>query len=163
MKSLKSLLIASVMILAFLTGFLSSYAINYVYIDKEKPFLIGFGNISEEPSDWIKEQDIKVYDDKIIIYVKNALLSRYADTGSMLPVLGKYTSGIKIIPNSAEQIQIGDIISFESGNKLIVHRVIDKGKDEKGVYFVTKGDNNNETDGKIYFPQVKYVTVGLIY
>lgn len=81
----------------------------------------------------------------------------------MLPTLGENANGIKIIPKSPEQINIGDIISFQSGNLLVVHRVIDKGQDANGWYFVTKGDNNQETDGKVYFQDVKYVTVALIY
>lgn len=163
MDRLKKLIFICIIMLAFLTGFLSNYAVNYVYIDKESPFLISFGNNSEEPGDWLNEEQIKVFEDKVIIYVKNALLSKYADTGSMLPTLGENSNGIKIVPDSPEQINIGDIVSYEQDNKLIVHRVMSKGEDEKGVYFVTKGDNNTETDGKIYFSQVKYVTIALIY
>jgi hypothetical protein len=45
----------------------------------------------------------------------------------------------------------------------IVHRVIDKGVDENGYWFVTKGDNNKQADGKVYWEDVKYVTIGVIY
>lgn len=163
MKILKILLITCILALTFITGLLSSYLVNSAYINKESPFLIDFGNTNKQPSDWIKSENIQVYSDRVVIKIDNALLSSYEATGSMLPILGEKTNGIKIAPESAEQISIGDIISFERDDKLIVHRVIDKGKDSHGFWFVTKGDNNQETDGKVYFSQVKYVTIALVY
>jgi len=149
--------------LAFITGILASYALNSVYIDKESPFLIGLAGAKAQPSDFIADDKIEVLPDKVIIHVDNAVLSRYADTGSMLPTFGENANGIKIVPKSAEDIKVGDIISFQSGDKVIVHRVVSKGADSKGVFFVTKGDNNQETDGKVYFKDVKYLTIALIY
>ena len=158
---MKTLIILGLM-LAFITGFLVSYASNHVYVDSEKPFFIGLSD-EKQPSDWVKENQIQVYPDKVVINVANTRISQYADTGSMLPTFGENANGIRIVPSSAEQIKIGDIISFEKGDMLIVHRVIDKGVDEKGIYFITKGDNNPETDGKVYFENIKYVTIGVIY
>ena len=162
-KKMAKLLIASIIILTFLTGFLSNYAIKNIYLAKESPFLISFSNIREQPNDWIKKESIEILKDKVIIHVKDARLSEYESSGSMLPILGENTTGIKIVPNSADEINIGDIVSFEKDNKLIVHRVIEKGKDKNGLFFITKGDNNDEIDGKIYFPEIKYVTIALIY
>jgi ribosomal protein L27 len=152
-----------VILVSFLIGFLSCYSLNYVYIDTESPFLIGFTGIKTEPGNWVSEENIEIYSDRIVINVHNAMLSRYADTGSMLPTLGKNANGIKIKPYSPEQIKTGDIISYQKGEKLIVHRVVEKGEDKNGVYFITKGDNNTENDGKIYFQDIKYVTIALIY
>ena len=157
------ILISLIILLAFLAGFVSSYAVNSVYIDTEKPFLIGFSNTTEYPGNWLNEEKIEIFKDRVVIYVDNAFLSKYADTGSMLPTLGENTNGIKIIPKSPSEIDVGDIITYEEDNILIVHRVIGKGEDSNGIYFVTKGDNNNETDGKVYWDQVKYVTVALVY
>jgi len=160
---MKKLLITLVMILAFLTGFLSCYAANSVYIDRESPFFISLVNSKNQPSNWISEKNIEVFQDKVVIYVKNPFLSRYADTGSMLPTLGENANGIRIKPNSAEEINVGDIITYKKDNILVVHRVVAKGNDELGTWFVTKGDNNTETDGRIYFKDIEYVTVALIY
>jgi len=156
------ILIACAIALAFLTGFLANFALPF-YIDKENPFLLGFSGTKEQPGNWISQDKIQILEDKVIINIKDAVISEYADTGSMLPTLGENANGIKIKPENPEQINIGDIISFQQGNLLIVHRVIDKGKDANGWYFITKGDNNQETDGKVYFSDVKYVTVALIY
>lgn len=160
---MKNLLVGLVLVLVFLTGFLSCYAVNSVYIDTEKPFLIGLMNSIEQPTSRINSSDIIILPDKVILNIKNAVLGKYADTGSMLPTLGEDTKGIRIKPESPEQINIGDIITFKSGNILVVHRVVGKGEDEQGFYFVTKGDNNQETDGKVYFQDVEYVIVALVY
>ena len=160
---MEKLLAVLVLILAFLTGFLSYYAVSSVYIDTEKPFLIGLVNNIEQPTSRLSENDITILPDKVILNIKDAVLGRYADTGSMLPTLGENTKGIRIKPSSPEQIRIGDIITFREGNTLVVHRVVAKGEDEQGFYFVTKGDNNQETDGKVYFQDVEYVIVALVY
>lgn len=163
MEKLKVLLGLCIAGLIFLTGFLACYGMNYVYIDKESPYLIGLGSLNNQPSDYITRDNIQIYKDKIVINVANAGISQYADTGSMLPTLGENANGIEVTPESPDQINIGDIITYQSGSNLIVHRVVDKGKDENGDWFVTKGDNNPGTDSKIYFNQVKYLTIALIY
>ena len=65
-------------------------------------------------------------------------------SGSMEPSL-KIGDLIIIRSCTKEDIQIGDIISFEVENKIITHRIIDiiDGK------YKTKGDNNNVEDDNI--------------
>lgn len=158
------ILITLLMALSFLTGVLICYAAKGMYLDKESPFLIGLGSTNQQPSDWITSNNIEVHNDKVIIYVKDASLSQYANSGSMQPTFGDNANGIRIKPESANQINIGDIITYDNGNGLlIVHRVVAKGTDSNGIYFVTKGDNNSETDGKVYWSQVRYVTIGVVY
>ena len=149
-------------ILVFMLGFFS-YALLSSGINLEKPFSAGFFSSNIEPSDFISQEQIKVYSDRVVIQLKYASLSSYADTGSMKPVFGKNANGIRIVPKNENEINIGDIVSFDSGNGLIVHRVVEKGRDNEGVYFITKGDNNNETDGKIRFNDIKYVTIGVLW
>ena len=81
----------------------------------------------------------------------------------MVPVIDSNANGIGIRPNSSEDIFVGDIISFYHGEKLIVHRVIEKGEDEFGDYFITKGDNVNFDDGKIRFEEIDSIRAILIY
>jgi len=151
----------------FLFGFLSANIVSYLFMyGLESPFSNGFSlstNSGNAPSDFIKESDIKVYGDKIVIDIKDASLSNYAPTGSMNPILDENSNGIRIIPESEEKVNIGDIISFQDGNYLIVHRVIEKGIDNEGVYFITKGDNNSINDGKIRFKDIRYITIGVLY
>jgi len=159
---MERLLFGLIIMAVFLGGFLSSYTLNSVYIDKENPYFFSIKQ-GMQPGNWIKENNIEVLPDRVVIHVKNADISSYADTGSMLPTLGENANGVRIKPESENQIKEGDIITYENGDELIVHRVVAKGIDEQGTYFITKGDNNTETDGKIYFKDVRYVTVALIY
>jgi signal peptidase I len=156
----------------FLFGFLSANIITYFFMyGLESPFSNNFGvlniNSNNAPSDFIKEKNIKIYDNRVIIDIPGVSLSRYAPTGSMKPVLDEGSNGIRIIPRSEDDINIGDIITFkqdiDNDDYLIVHRVIEKGEDLEGIYFITKGDNNSLNDGKIRFSDIKYLTIGILY
>jgi len=150
----------------FLLGFLSCYVVNFFNEDYEVPVLkkIGFGNFElEAPSNFINEESIEILEDRVIIYLDDASLSRYAPSGSMIPVFDEGANGIRVKIKSIDEISVGDIITFKEDNILIVHRVIEKGTDSKGIYFITKGDNNNVDDGKIRFEDIKYKTIGVIW
>lgn len=115
------------------------------------------------PSNYIEEKNILVYKDRIVIMVNNPSISNYADTNSMLPVLDAGANGIRIVPQSESEIMIGDIVSFEFEDKIVVHRVISIGEDSKGTYYITKGDNNPSADEKIRFKDIKAKTIAIIY
>tara|TARA_Y100000310_G_scaffold270603_1_gene284570 strand:+ start:7323 stop:7820 length:498 start_codon:yes stop_codon:yes gene_type:complete len=154
--------------LIFLFGFLSANLVSYFFVyGLENPFSNSFGlagvNSNLAPSDFIKEKDIQIHDNEIIINVKDASLSRYASTGSMIPVLDEGSNGIRVVPSSENEVNEGDIITFKQDNLLIVHRVVEKGEDSNGTYFITKGDNNSLSDEKIRFKDIKYITIGVLY
>ena len=129
----------------------------------ESPFSYIMGSNVSAPYDFVDEDQIEIFKDKIIINLEGASLGRYAPTGSMIPLLDENANGIRIEPKSETDIHIGDIITFQDGRNLIVHRVVDIGSDEKGTYFITKGDNNDISDGKIRFKDVRYITIGVIW
>ncbi len=147
-------------VLASLTNEFVRYPVSFDSITKR---------IAQEklsPSDHITKDKIHVYEDKIIINISNAIWSEFADTNSMDPLLDVTANGIEIRPKSAEQISVGDIISYKSDKLggVVIHRVIEKGEDEKGTYFVVKGDNNPVSDPeKVRFDQVQGILVGVIY
>jgi len=150
----------------FLIGFLSANLLSfYLVYGIENPFSSGFNFTSQNaaPKDIIKENQIEIYDDKVVINVKGASMSHYAATGSMKPTFDENANGIRIVPSSEEEIQVGDIITYKSGEDLIVHRVIEIGKDSNGTYFIPKGDNNSISDGKIRFKDIKYITIAMIW
>lgn len=120
-------------------------------------------SINSAPSDFINESNIIAENNKISIFIKNFTFSRYNSSKSMFPLISNSSTGINKIPNSADEINIGDIISFNSENKVIVHRVIEKDYDKNGVYFITKGDNNAFRDKKIRFSDINSVLVAIIY
>ena len=149
--------------LIFLAGFLSCLLFIMFYGGTEIPYVFAEKGNTDAPGNWIKENQIHVYDNAVVIDINNADISRYAPTGSMKPVLDEYSTGIRIVPKSEEEINVGDIVTFEKDNDLIIHRVIEKGEDSDGVYFITQGDNSNVSDGKIRFNEIKYVTIGVIW
>src|SRR4030042_7105782 len=145
----------------FCLGFLSASLISFYFVyGSEVPlslFNLSFNSDNNSaPFDFVEENQIQIFDDKVIINIAGASISRYAPTGSMLPVLDQGSNGIRIVPKSELEIHIGDIITFEQGNMLIVHRVVEIGSDNEGTYFITKGDNNSINDGKIRFADIKY-------
>lgn len=152
--------------LVFLLGFLSCAFLFYgfSYSNVEVPFATGFASSDVgAPNDWVSDEDIIVFDDMIVLRIANATLSNYADSGSMKPVFDEGANGIRIVPARAEDIEVGDIVSYRFDGFLIVHRVVEKGIDDEGVYFVMKGDNNLVSDGKVRFEDIEYVTVGVIW
>jgi len=119
--------------IVFLLGFLSANIASFYLISGlEVPFLFWNSSNDDAPFDFIDERDIKVYHDRIVIFIDDASLSKYAPTGSMLPIFDQGANGIRIAPNSEEDIHVGDIISYERAGRLIVHRVVEKGIEEEG-------------------------------
>ncbi|MFO8016043.1 MAG: signal peptidase I [Candidatus Woesearchaeota archaeon] len=156
-----------IFLLGWTTG---SMASNYGGIGTEKPLsaglLLGFSPELASPSDHIPEKSIHVLDDKVILDVQDARWASFTDTNSMDPFIDKGANSIEIEPESEDDISVGDVISFttEYDRGIIIHRVISKGKDDKGTYYITKGDNSPSRDpGKRRIEDVKGVVVGVIY
>lgn len=116
------------------------------------------------PQDFIKEEQIMVYDDKIVIDVSNVTWAGFESTGSMTPTLSEDANALEIEPLSPEEIKKGDIISYETSDGIIIHRVVEIGEDEQGWYALTKGDNNKLNDPyKVRFSQVQRLLIGILY
>ena len=103
--------------------------------------------------------------DGVFIRLNNPQWAILADTNSMDPVFDAGSHLIQAFPTSAADIQVGDIVSYESPlNFVIVHRVIEIGNDDNGWYAIMKGDNNPRADPwKIRFDWVRRVTVMVVY
>ncbi len=128
--------------------------------------MLGWREERKSPYDRIKENQILLYKDKIVIKVRDATWTAYADTNSMDPVLDAGANGLQIVPKSEKDIHIGDIISFEipGVRGFIPHRVVAIGNDQKGWYAKVKGDNNPEADPiKVRFNQIRFVLIGVLY
>jgi len=118
------------------------------------------------PSDTISENQILVYDNKVLLMVQNAQWASYTNTKSMSPVLDYGANGIEIVPKSKEELHIGDIVAYETKwNKIpVVHRIVDIKEDELGTYYVLKGDNNKDVDPvKVRFEQIRYKVIAIVY
>lgn len=117
------------------------------------------------PADHIKEDQIRVEGNQVIITIKNANIASFTDTNSMDPLLDENSNAIQIRPQSPSDIHLGDIISYASfSGGIIIHRVVEISEDDEGIFYIAKGDNNSRPDDeKIRFEQVRYITVGIIY
>ena len=81
---------------------------------------------------------------------------------SMLPVFARGDMIIveKVEKDDIENIEVGDIIKFQTESYYVIHRVHEIEKTKDGIQFITKGDNNNAPDSKPVKPeqiQAKYV------
>ena len=62
---------------------------------------------------------------------------------------------------------IGDIVTIKKGRHgiLTVHRIVDAGTDEKGIWYITKGDDNVRNDffwlGKLRREDFQMVVTGI--
>jgi hypothetical protein len=124
------------------------------------------GNEVASPLNRVSEDQILVTNEKVVLNIKGAEWASFTDTNSMDPVIDAGAHAIEIVPTSEDNVQVGDIVAYKSeyAEGTIIHRVVFKAQDEKGTYFVLKGDNNPINDpGKIRFEQIKRVVVAIIY
>ena len=132
----------------------------------EKLFASEESKEKNSPYDWIKLDQINVYENEVVIKIENPEWAIYTDTNSMDPLIDSTANAIEIIPKSEEDIHLGDIIAYEPELKegIVTHRVIEISYDEEGWYTILKGDNNDKPDpGKVRFEQIKRVIVAIIY
>ena len=151
------------LIISFLLGALTTTALEQQQIPNP---LTGNAVAPEKagPQNWIAQQDIQVLPEHVKINIRGAKWASFAPTGSMRPVLDQGAHAIQITPTSPEQIQIGDIITYDHNNRKIIHRVVDIQQDAQGHYYTVKGDNNSAPDPvKVRFKDIERVVVAIIY
>ncbi|MFT4344034.1 MAG: signal peptidase I [Candidatus Woesearchaeota archaeon] len=161
------------LLIAFSLGWLLSDV--YIALDWERPSIVGYAIAGSNdiqtidrlsPSDIISQEQIRVYSDRVVIYIDNPRWATFTDTKSMDPVIDSGAFALQIVPERPEQIHEGDIISFRTpyADGVIIHRVIETGVDEFGWYARTKGDNNPAPDpGKVRFESITKQLFGIIY
>lgn len=170
--------IALLLSCVFLLGWLSSIAYSEVHREiKSYRYSLSLDDPSQgilevsardvpSPQDRISESQIHVMSDRIVIEIQGAKWSKFTDTKSMDPVLDSGANGIHIVPGSPDEIHVGDVVAYRSYYMAgtVIHRVVQKGEDEQGVYFILKGDNNPRADpGRVRFEQIERVLVAIIY
>jgi signal peptidase I len=122
--------------------------------------------ISTDPFSKIDREDIKVYPDRVVIYVNKAFPVYFSDSKSMYPFINENVFAIEVKPDKKEDLRIGDVIGFESKvfNTTVIHRIIEISTDELGWYAATKGDENPSPDPeRVRFDSIRGVLIGLIY
>lgn len=123
-------------------------------------------NISFISDSRLKKEDIRIYEDKVIVSVDAPVIARFTDTDSMKPTFDSGSNAIEIVPESPEEIKVGDIASYYSNiaDTVIIHRVVETGYDEQGWYAYFEGDALNERDPeKVRFNQIQRIVIMMIF
>lgn len=117
------------------------------------------------PKDRIKESQITVGEDYVLLKIDNPIWSSYENTHSMLPTLSEGHNGLYVKPEGDWDLQVGDIVAYESGKEIIVHRIVNIEQNADGeLTFTLKGDNNPVVDPeKIKYEQIQRVLIGMLY
>ncbi len=116
------------------------------------------------PANRISEDQIKVYEDRVVLEINGVQWASFTDTNSMDPVIDTGANALQLVPKSPQDIILGDIISYQTDKGVIIHRVVEIGQDNQGWYAITQGDNIAQKDPqKVRFGQVKRVLIGIIY
>ncbi len=136
----------------------------FSFSDKQLPINFLGGTERSSPSNWINEEQIKVFKDQVILDIPGASWAKFTDTNSMDPFIDENSNAIEILPADPDSIEVGDVISYQTSYGVLIHRVIEKGKDENGFYYFVKGDNNTIRDPfQVRFEDVKGVVVAVVY
>jgi len=157
-------------LVVFTIGFVAHALVDTILTDDTQHFPLSFpitDNDKDSPHYLVNDGHIHVFSNKFIVDGFDDLQwASLACTKSMDPVFDCEANVIEVIPKSPDDIELGDIISYKSkyASGTIIHRVVDKGVDEDGVFFILKGDNNKNADpGKVRFKQVERQVVAVIY
>ncbi len=155
----KVLLVLAIAILVLSAGALAvSYADSYPNVS------VSAAPEMKSPGNWIKEEQIEVYPNQILLNVQNARWLKFTDTNSMDPLFDAEANVLELPVNRPDEIHEGDIVAYKTPGGLVVHRVVKVDQDEKGIYYLVKGDNNPLADPyKIRFENIRGVIVGIIY
>lgn len=81
--------------------------------------------------------------------VMSGSMSPALDVGDLVIVREVSENG----PVRQEDLSTGDVVIYEDGNALVIHRIM--AKDETGRTFVTKGDFNNSADSPVSYEDVR--------
>ncbi|RME30697.1 hypothetical protein D6789_04880 [Candidatus Woesearchaeota archaeon] len=118
------------------------------------------------PSDHLTRADIDVRKERVVLDIQDAIVARFTPTNSMDPVFDEKANALEVVPRSEADIDVGDIVAYtnEHTEGTIIHRIIKKGEDERGTYYIVRGDNNARADPyKVRFSDIKSVVVAIVY
>ena len=157
-------------LIAFALGMLVSMMVDASPVVEQAQDTVKIFSNSQDvpsPSDTIKQEDIHVYANRVEIDIAGAIPAVFTDTNSMDPVFDFGATAIELPVTDPNVIQVGDIVSYVTPlapGSVIVHRVVEIGEDEEGLYFIFKGDNNPTTDpDKVRPEQLQRKVIGILY
>ena len=132
--------------------------------ETQLPAVLLGGQENSSPGDWVAESQIKVYPQNVVLDIPGAKWAGFTNTNSMDPFIDETANALEVMPADPDAIKAGDVISYKTPYGILIHRVIEKGIDEEGFYYIVKGDNNRFSDPfKVRFDEVQGVVVAVIY
>ena len=147
----------------FLVGVLLLLSLAVISLTPVPKIIFG-GAENASPGDWVKEDQIKVYSDQVVLNISGATWASFTNTNSMDPFLDENSNAIEIIPKNPDAIRVGDVVAYKTSSGVVIHRVVEKGKDTKGIFYLLKGDNNRLGDPvKVRFEDIRGVVVAVVY
>ncbi|MBS3148428.1 signal peptidase I [Candidatus Woesearchaeota archaeon] len=125
---------------------------------------LALSDLSVDSTSRIPFERIKVYPTEVSIDVAGVHYAKVA-SNSMAPLITDTSTVLEKAPQNADEIQVGDVISFyePSVDGIVLHLVIEKLESEGEVSFRTQGTANPEPDPWIVsYSNVKGVLVGVL-
>ncbi|MCK5107796.1 MAG: hypothetical protein KAQ83_03640, partial [Nanoarchaeota archaeon] len=103
----------SIIVIIFLAGYFASVAMPMIESSINIP--LNKNNLNEVPGllkakelnspyDHIKEEQIKLYDDRVVILLENPEWASFTDTNSMDPLIDYGSNAIEIVPKFKEEV-----------------------------------------------------------
>ena len=163
---MKKKIFQNIFLILFIISLLA--IVNYAMAQTQKDMLY--------PQDWINENETDIfknltYKNHILKNLKNPydndkyiLLPSIDGTYSMCPAYGDGCSYIIKQDVMIKDIEVGDVVAYQSDKGNILHRVVSK----YDTHLITKGDNNNFDDLRLFGffvtdENIIGVLVGVIY
>ncbi len=132
-----------------------------------KLFLGSSGRERPSPGDWIARDKINYDREEGILTIElgpGGKIFSIADTNSMDGLLDIGHNVIATDTFDREKLGVGDIVIYQAGGPLIVHRIIKIYEDAHGRIYRTQGDNNVEIDRHpLRDMNIKYLVLGVLY
>ncbi|MEM3154376.1 MAG: signal peptidase I [Candidatus Woesearchaeota archaeon] len=117
-----------------------------------------------ESTQRIPFESIKVYADRVEIGYAG-LNYATVNSNSMAPIITDKSVVFEKVPESPDEIKVGDVISFyePSENAIVLHAVIEVLDANEGTFYKTKGLANPEADPWLVpYDNVKGIMVGTV-
>ena len=124
------------------------------------------GSELPNPKDRITQDKVRYSPSRVTLDIEGVQTSYVIDSNSMDPLLDAGATVLSVYPRSPQDISVGDIVIFslDSSSVPIVHRVHSIGNDNEGIFYITKGDNNENPDHyPVRYEDIVSVVVGILY
>ena len=119
------------------------------------------------PNDWVNRDQIDYVEESNLLTIDlapNIKIFSIADTNSMDGLMDIGHNVIATDYFDKAKLAVGDVVVFQAGGPLIVHRIVKIREDDSGRIYRTRGDNNVDMDRfHLRNLNIKYLVLGIFY